>query len=153
MFVLAIMFHAEMEPPEFEACLADPVRRGHAAELAKGLQQLMASYSGLMEGASSWQGTLEARLPPCCHNKQSVVMSRLHSHMRVRMQTGAYPLRPDTCSAAAWCWAALGGHKPAGRLDSRAGRGVPPAGHGWQRLTWRACMVCMHVRRARCGIP
>lgn len=39
----------EMEPPEFEACLADPARRGHAAELAKGLQQLMASYSGLME--------------------------------------------------------------------------------------------------------
>ncbi|KAL4420941.1 hypothetical protein ABPG77_004570 [Micractinium sp. CCAP 211/92] len=39
----------EMEPPEFEACLVDPARRGHAAELAKGLQQLMASYSGLME--------------------------------------------------------------------------------------------------------
>lgn len=60
---------AEMQPPEFEACLADPTRRVHAAELVKGLQQLMASYSGLMEGAHTCWGThtvWQARLPPRC---------------------------------------------------------------------------------------
>ncbi|KAI7842146.1 hypothetical protein COHA_004170 [Chlorella ohadii] len=39
----------DVEPQEFQALLADPDRKLEGVELAKGLQQLLSSYSGLIE--------------------------------------------------------------------------------------------------------
>lgn len=44
-----------MEPQEFQALLADPDRKLEGVELAKGLQQLLSSYSGLIEGGQRRQ--------------------------------------------------------------------------------------------------
>lgn len=41
---------ADVEPQEFQALLADPARKLEGVELAKGLQKLLSSYSGLIEG-------------------------------------------------------------------------------------------------------
>lgn len=40
----------DVEPGEFQALLADPARKLEGVELAKGLQKLLSSYSGLIEG-------------------------------------------------------------------------------------------------------
>lgn len=40
----------DVEPREFQALLADPAHKLEGVELAKGLQKLLSSYSGLIEG-------------------------------------------------------------------------------------------------------
>ncbi len=53
--LLPLCLPADVEPQEFQALLADPDRKLEGVELAKGLQQLLSSYSGLIEGGQDRQ--------------------------------------------------------------------------------------------------
>lgn len=70
---------ADVEPQEFQALLADPTRKLEGVELAKGLQKLLSSYSGLIEGGR--QRWLHVGVSSLCHGS--------HSGRGVRAQTAS----------------------------------------------------------------